>query len=70
MANLKEQQNVFKQGKQLDPRDSSASDFLNGKAVDAKAGVFFGAPPQHDSAQVFLGGIPLHESAKDFLEND
>lgn len=71
-----EQANVFKQGKQIDPRDTTAGVFFNGIPQDASAGVFeqgFSLEGIKDPAilkqkQIMaFGQIPLHESAKDFI---
>lgn len=71
MANAIEQQNVFRQGKLLDPRDKAASVFMQSQGVNGTAEVFLGTAPVHQSAGVFISGqIPMHDSARDFLEDN
>lgn len=68
MATRAEQLQAFKQGKQIDPRDVGATDFLKGKQIDEQAGVFLSGAPIDPSANVFINGVvPQHESAQDFI---
>lgn len=73
MATRAEQLQAFKQGKQIDPRDVGATDFLKGKQVDDQAGVFFGSNSLDPSARAFMndgleGLFEKDPTAKDFIE--
>ncbi len=67
MATAEQQKEAFRQGKQIDPRDTSYGVFLGGPKEAPSAGVFKGLPKEHESANVFKGGPKLDPSAKDFI---